>query len=212
MKRSFFLILFFFVQLTVCAQRYGKKFTPIYGTDAEINQTLSFVTENLVFDSLTYTRLGNVQGYVRCTFNIDTDGRVVDIKIVKSLAYWLDHEIISAMKRLPATTPLKNKNGDKIKVSRNIYFTFNSTEDKNRPAPPFYGSHTEADPKIAEQRHAIAEKMMAQQEAWDGYMKDNTKISLDGKSIYKPDMLPSNPLKINTPPVKPPINVTIKVE
>lgn len=203
-------VLIFTSIVTSSAQR--KKFTPIYGSDSEINHTLAFITENITFDSITYSRLNTVNGFIRCTFSVDTDGSIVDVKIARSLAYWLDHEVLVAMKTLPKMDPFTNKNGEPIRVRRDVYFTFNNPDDRRNTLPPTYEDHMPVSAELARQQKKEWDKNIANEKSWNKFTADNTKISLDGKSIYKPGVLPNNPLKIKTPPIKPPVTITIQSE
>lgn len=209
MKKAM-LILFLIAPLSLAAQ--SKKFTPVYGNDSDINRTLSFVTENFMFDSLTYTRLQDMKGYTRCSFVVGKDGKIKDVKITKSLKYWLDYEIIKAMHSLPEMTPFRNKEGHTVEVKRDIYFTFNNSGKDNYFQRPGYNDNIQQDPSIEQQRNAQIAKNAEQLENWNKFTKDNTKISLDGKSVYKPGVLPNNPLKINTPVTKPPLTITINAD
>lgn len=200
-----------FLPLLCVAQR-SRKFMPIYGKDSDINRTLTFITDNLLFDSLTYTRLANLDGYVHCTFNVDQKGKIVDIKITKGLAMWLDYEIINSMKELPEMAPFTNRKGELQKVRRDVYFTFNSSDENSWPNPYNQSTPDMTTASIDAQRKEQLEKIAKAETAWNEFTTDNTKISLDGKGIYKPGVLPNNPLNIKTPPPKPPIKITIKSE
>lgn len=211
MKRALITLIIISAPLLLTAQ--VKRFTPVFGNDSDVNRTLAFVTENFMFDSLTYTRLQDIKGYTRCTFTVDRQGKIKDVKVTKSLKYWLDYEIIKTMTTLPAMTPFRDKNGNTIEVKRDIYFTFNNSEkNDNYYQRHGYDGNIQQDPSIEQQRNAQIAKNAEQLEKWNKFTKDNAKISLDGKSIYKPGVLPNNPLKINTPITKPPIVITINAD
>ncbi|CDN31025.1 hypothetical protein BN938_0926 [Mucinivorans hirudinis] len=216
MKRVIIITILACLPLALFSQRgsrsLGRKFSPIYGSDADINRTLTFISENFAFDSLTYSRLANLKGYVHCRFFVEKDGSVVDIQIARGLAYWIDYEIIAGMKALPKMEPFKDRAGGALKVRREVFFTFNNSEEDRFSKLPNYSDHQQQDPEIERQRKEQIEKGIAQNKAWDKFMEENAKLSLDGKSIYKPGTLPNNPLKITPPPTRPPIKVTIKAE
>lgn len=195
---------------TFGASQAQRKFTPILGSDTEVNRTLTFITENLVLDSLTSSRLSNLEGYIRCVFYVDLTGKISDIKVAKGLATWIDYEILNAMTVLPKMHPFTDRKGEAIRVKRDVYFTFGSTDERGW-GNPYLGKPEQTTASIESQRKAQVDKIMKDEKAWNDFTTDNTKVSLDGKSVYKPGVLPNNPLKIklpNTPP--PPIKLTIK--
>lgn len=207
--RTLLILLVSLLTLSASQAQRGRRFTPIYGTDEEINRTLSFITENLLFDSLTYTRLGSLNGYVRCVFNVNEEGKIVDIKIAKGLSPWIDYEISTTMSTMPNMNPFINTKGERVKVKRDIYFTFGSKDDRGW-GNPYLNKSEQTTASIEEQRRHIKDSIMKNNQAWSDFTTDNAKIALDGKSVYKPGILPNNPLQIKTPPTRPPVTITIK--
>lgn len=183
-------------------------FRPVYGNDNDLNRTISFVTENLVLDSLTYARLGSLKGHIRCTFDVNEQGKIINIRIAKGLAYWIDYEILVAMNSLPNMVPFKDKSGQPTTVKRDVYFTFNTDDTQNWPLYELPG----LDSEITAQRREQAAKIAKLNAEWDEFLKDNTKLSLNGKGVYKPGVLTQNPLNLKNPPKRPPAKLTIRAE
>jgi TonB family protein len=66
----------------------------------------------------------NIQGKVVASFTIDTDGRVVDIKIINAVAKDLAQEVVRILKAMPKWVP-GTQRGKAAKVSFTMPITFN---------------------------------------------------------------------------------------
>ncbi len=65
-----------------------------------------------------------IQGKVIAQFIIEKDGKVGDVKIIKSVSPEIDAEVIRVLKTLPNFIPAKNENGKLIRSQYVIPITF----------------------------------------------------------------------------------------
>jgi TonB family protein len=83
---------------------------------------LKFVYEMIRYPSESLKK--NIQGKVVASFTIDTDGRVVDIKIINAVAKDLAQEVVRILKAMPKWVP-GTQRGKAAKVSFTMPITFN---------------------------------------------------------------------------------------
>ena len=70
-----------------------------------------------------------IQGKVVCTFVIEKDGSITDVKIVKSVVPALDNEAVRVLKAMPKWIPGK-QDGKAIRVKYTLPVTFRLTEEQ----------------------------------------------------------------------------------
>lgn len=63
------------------------------------------------------------QGRVICTFVVDTDGSITDVKVIKSVESSLDKEAVRVLKGMPKWNPRRNK-GEPVRVKYTVPVTF----------------------------------------------------------------------------------------
>lgn len=191
---------------TVDAQRRGRTFRPIFGQDEQLNRTLAHITEHISLDSFTQARIPSITGTIYCTFEVNEKGEFKNIKIARGVTPWLDYKIVAAMAIIPPTVPFFNNKGEAESRKREVVFAFGSSNRSKGLVPPDY--RPEVNPDQDPERIKELEKIRAQNEKWDKFAFDNTKLSLDGKSIYKPN---GSPLQKPITPATPPPSTGIKV-
>ena len=88
------------------------------GGDAALMQFLSYHIKYPVI-----AEKEGIQGRVVCTFVIERDGSIVDIKVINSVAPSLDKEAVRVIKSMPKWFPGK-KNGTPVRVKYTFPVTF----------------------------------------------------------------------------------------
>lgn len=72
-----------------------------------------------------------IQGRVICTFVVERDGSITDVKVVKSVDSWLDKEAERVIKAMPHWTPGK-QNGMAVRVKYTVPVSFRIYKSKAR--------------------------------------------------------------------------------
>jgi TonB family protein len=82
---------------------------------------LKWISENLKYPE--NAKKNNIQGRISCTFAVEKDGSVSNVRIKNPLDPELDAEAIRVLQMLPKFTPGKNK-GETVRVKYNVPVRF----------------------------------------------------------------------------------------
>lgn len=190
------------------AQKKLQRFNPVYGSEADVNQLLTFVSSNIKVE-LNEDQTKGVDGYMVCKFKVDTLGNIHTIRVQHALRPWIDYAIIGAMNRLPAYgIPSVDRKGRKQEVDRQLVFSFGSFT-KPLDFIGFNGDKVREniDQSIQDQIVERTKKNLAQAEKWNGFTNENSKLRYDSREALKGGLktLPGNdPIKnpvVTTPTI-----------
>lgn len=210
-----FLLISLSTALLCLGSAYGQekkiqKFNPVYGSQNEINELLSFVSTNIKVE-LSEDQIRGVNGYMVCKFRLDTLGNIHTIRVGHSLRPWIDYAIVGAMNRLPPYgTPATDRRGEKKDVERQLVFSFGTSlkpldhigfnEEKVRQ-----NTQDKIDAQLAE----INRKKMEDYTKWGNFTKENATLKYDSRDALKGSYptLPQGMDPLKTPIITPRISV-----
>lgn len=189
-----------------------QHFNPIYGNEEESNNIISFISSNLVVE-LSPAQVKGIDGYVVCSFVVDTLGEMKKLKVEHSLKPWIDYAILGAMIRLPNWGRPCMRRDKKVERRFDIVFSFGSfIKPLNHMG--FNGSKvsSETQAQIDEQRLAMQKELLARKNRWDGFTKENAKLEYDNQGALRKEqpVLPGSTNPIN-PSVPSSTTPTIKI-
>lgn len=84
---------------------------------------LKYINRNIKYPQAAIEK--ELEGTVIVSFLVDKDGKVTDVKVVKSVDPLLDEEAMKAVKDSPAWTPAKDAKGNAVAVRYNLPVVFN---------------------------------------------------------------------------------------
>jgi len=80
-----------------------------------------FLSKNIKYPKIAEEN--GFQGRVICSFIVEPDGSITNVRVVKSVAPWLDHEAVRVLQTMPKWIPGK-QNGKPIRVKYTVPVTF----------------------------------------------------------------------------------------
>ena len=95
---------------------------PIFNGKPDLEGFIDYLPSEIRYPYEAFEK--GITGSVYVEFTIDTDGSVIDAKVVNSVDPFLDAEALRAVKNSPKWTPGK-KNGNPVKVTLTIPIVFN---------------------------------------------------------------------------------------
>ncbi len=175
-----------------------QKFNPVFGSEKEANEIISFMSSNLVV-KLDPDALKQLDGYLVIRFEVDTLGMIGKLKVQKSYNSWVDHAILGAIKELPEWGVPPVRNGKIVSKWHNIVFTFGSYVGGEGT----YGFQDETvarntQNEIDRQRDEHFAKINEKNKEWNDFTDINSKLEYDIKDGLKQEAttLPGvNPLQ-----------------
>ncbi len=194
------------------SEKIRQRFNPVYGSEKESNEIISFIASNLVVE-LEPRQLKMLNGYLVLNFMIDTLGHIGDFRVTKSYNQWVDYAILGAMTKLPEWGVIPRHKGEKTSKRHQIVFTFGSYV-KGSETYGFQGDAVDRNiqSQINEQREAHFAKIKEEEERWESFTDDNGVIRYDTKEGLKDNqtiLMPNDPLDpTNQPPQTPTITIT----
>lgn len=72
----------------------------------------TFISEKIVYPQTAIDNM--IEGTVTVSFNVDADGTIKDVKVVRPLDPDLEEEAIKVVQSMPAWTPAKDASGNPI--------------------------------------------------------------------------------------------------
>lgn len=194
-------------------------FTPIYGSDSEMNALLQYITEWVILTIPQNESIHSVDCVIQCHITMDTTGRVTNIRIGKNRHPWLAYAISASLRQMPAyDSPLTRGRN----FSHNLYFTFGPDG-----LPYNSGNRQQWDDilnrglqdQIAAQKEEANAKTQAHYKKFDKFRNDNiveTMTQEMKKSLAPADgrletLVPQTPLT-PPPPVRAKTRVSVSVE
>jgi len=113
-------------------ERKNKHFIkkPVY--DGGLKAMRAFISQNKKYPKEALEN--KVEGTVYIKYSIDHKGKVIDVKVIKSLGHGCDEEAIRVVKLLKFQVP-KNR-GVRVKFNKNIQIHFRLPKQKTPPQKP----------------------------------------------------------------------------
>ena len=193
--------------LSAAAQEVKKvqKFNPVYSTQEEVNDLLSFVAANIKVE-LSEDQIRNVNGQMVCKFRVDTTGRIYNVTVGRSLRPWIDMAIVGAMVRMPFYgVAAIDRKGRPYDVERQLVFSFGKPFFQAVDRIGFNGEAVQENiaRSIEQQSEAVFKEKRRQTAAWDGFTKENAKLRYDSRDALKGSYptLPAASDGLKPPPV-----------
>ena len=85
------------------------------------DRLVAYIAQNTRYPADAFEK--GIQGKVYTTFTVDTDGKIIDAKIIRSVHRSPDKEALRVLKSMPAWKP-GTQNGIPCKVRFNLPFDF----------------------------------------------------------------------------------------
>lgn len=171
-----------------------EKFTPVLGSEREINEALIYLSENLAVYIPQDEDINTIRGEILCSFIIDTTGSITKAWIGRGIVPWLNNAIVEALREMPAWSPKVDRKGKPIEVRHDIYFCFNGQQDPT----------DRTSEKIAQSRNDFQQKkreeLAAKNSEWDKTLQSRLKLpnpirSNDHQLLPLSTENPLNPLR-----------------
>lgn len=86
-----------------------------------VSNLYKFIGEEIRYPAVA--QRANVEGDVKVTFHIDTEGKAIEPKILRGIGFGCDEEVIRLVKILPKWTPA-SQNGQAVEVSYEMFVRF----------------------------------------------------------------------------------------
>lgn len=199
------------------ADKYEKiqqKFNPIYGSEKESNDLLSFIAANMVLE-LDAAAVKNIDGIVVVSFYLDTLGCIDRLAVTKSLRPWIDFAIIGGLKRMPNYgKPSIRNNGKAYESRHSMVFSFGSYIRGGGHTYGFQGDavRNKTQEELNRQRNDHFAKINEQTALWNKFTTKNSKLEYDTKSGLKNQagtLAPDD--QLGTPDALPPMTPTVTI-
>lgn len=164
------------------SEKIKQRFNPIFGSEGEANEIISFISSNLVVE-LESEQIKRLDGYMIATFIVDTMGNIDRINVKRSYNTWVDYAIIGALNNLP---PLGRKSYDKrdnlVERQHDIAFTFGSYV-KGSNTYGFQGAKVRdnTQQQLNEQRDTHFAEVNKQRGMWSNFTDVNAKLEYNIK-------------------------------
>lgn len=197
------------------SEKIQQKFNPIYGSEQDANDLLSFIAANMVLE-LDAESVRNIDGIAVVSFYLDTLGNIDRLAVTKSLRSWIDYALIGGMKRLPAYgRPSTRKNGKVFESFHNVVFSFGSYVRVGKHTYGFQGETVSANiqKEIDRQRNEQIARAKEHNDKWSKFTTKNARLEYDTKNGLKNQagtLAPDD--QIGTPDNLPPLMPTVTIK
>lgn len=197
------------------SEKIKQKFNPIYGSEKEANDLLSFIAVNMVLE-LDAESVKNIDGVAIVSFYLDTLGNVSRLALTKSLRPWIDYAIIGGMKKMPPYgKPSMRNNGKAFESFHTVVFSFGSYVRAGGHTYGFQGETVSANiqREIDRQRNEQIAKAKEHNDKWNKFTTKNARLEYDTKSGLKNQagtLAPDD--QIGTPDNLPPLMPTVTIK
>ena len=84
---------------------------------------MQYLSSHIKYPVVTEAKANGIEGRVICTFIVEKDGSITDIKVSRSVDPSLDQEAVRVIGSMPAWTPGR-KNGELCRVKFTLPVTF----------------------------------------------------------------------------------------
>ncbi len=171
----------------MASNRVMQRFNPIYGSEPESNEIISFISANLVV-GLDPEQMKKLDGYLVITFDIDTLGKIGHLEVRRSYNSWVDWVILAAMNELPECGVIsRDSNGAPRDRRQQVVFTFGSYVKGGGGTYGFQGETVARNTQneLNKQKDEYVAQIKKQTESWRNYTDVNAKLEYDTKQGLK---------------------------
>ncbi len=153
-----------------------QRVNPIFGSEKEANQIISFIASNLVLE-FEEEQIKKLDGYMVLNFVVDTAGVIDRLEVKKSYNIWVDYAILGAIKKLPEWGIPSLRNGEPVERNHQLVFSFGSYSNQEQT----YGLQNETiarntQDEIDRQRQEYMAQIQEEHSEWKSFTDVNSQL------------------------------------
>ena len=195
-------------------------FTPVYGSDSQLNDLLTFVSNWVVVRIPYNEEIHRVNGVIHCRFTMDTTGKIINVRMSKNQWAWMSYSIAAALKNMPPyDAPLTRGRN----FSHDLYFTFG---DRGNNLPGFSSGdwesaqHARGMEDLQGQKEKEGKKIKAHYKRFEKFRKENMVegMTQEMRKATMPDqghldpIVPQEPLPPPSGPIRTETRIQVTIE